>query len=159
MNTLSFSPRLACSEDLEQILSIESKCYPEPWSADHFIQEMQKPYARVFVLTDDETDNAVAGYVVYWVQAEGTSLLNIAIDPKFRNLGFAFNLMQIMIKETVREEIPRIVLEVRESNQEAIHLYEKIGFKKTTERKKFYQNGETAWIMEIKTSDINTPIQ
>ena len=68
-------------------------------------------------------------------------------------------LMQVMINEVVREEIPRIVLEVRKSNERAIALYERIGFRTTHERKKFYQDGESALVMEIKTSDIETMIQ
>jgi ribosomal protein S18 acetylase RimI-like enzyme len=59
----------------------------------------------------------------------------------------------------VREEIPRTVLEVRASNGGAIRLYEKAGFKKTHERKGFYSDGETAWVMELKTSDITTLLQ
>ncbi len=159
MNSLSMSPRPAASDDLEQILSIEKLSYPEPWSSDHFIEEMQKTYARVLVLTDDETDTVVSAYIIYWVQAEGVSLLNVAVNPKWRGLGFAKKLMSVMINEAVREEIPRIILEVREGNLDALSMYEKIGFKKTGARKSFYSNGDTAIIMELKTSDIDTMIQ
>lgn len=155
----SFSPRLASSEDLEQILTIEKQCYPEPWSADHFVVEIERTISRVLVLTDDETDSIVIGYIVYWLQTEGASLLNVSIDPKWRGLGFAQRLMQIMIKEVVREEIPRLILEVRKSNQSAISLYQKIGFKTTHTREKFYKDGEAALVMELKTSDIQTLIQ
>jgi hypothetical protein len=34
-----------------------------------------------------------------------------------------------------------------------------MGFAKTHERKQFYSNGETAWVMELRTSDIQTPLQ
>ena len=67
-------------------------------------------------------------------------------------------LMQAMIKEAVKEDISRIVLEVRESNKNAIELYTTIGFKVTHEREKFYSNGETALVMEIKTSDASASI-
>lgn len=154
-----FSPRPACSDDLEQILFIEQASYPEPWSADHFIAEMQKPYSKTLVLTDDETDASVVGYIIYWVQAEGASLLNVAVHPKWRGLGFAKRLIQEMIKEIVRDEISKIVLEVRESNQNAIFLYEKIGFKLTHRRAKFYSDGEAALVYEIKTSDVPSVIQ
>jgi len=157
MNSVSIRP--AVSDDLEQILAIEKVSYPEPWGSDHFIEEFKKPFARTLVLTDDETDSIVVGYIVYWLQAEGVSLLNVCVNPKWRTLGFSKMLMHAMINEAVREEIPRIVLEVRESNTEAIALYQRIGFKTIHERKGFYHDGETALVMEIKTSEIQTMVQ
>ena len=157
MNTVSTRP--AVEEDLESMLKIEAASYPEPWSAEHFRQEMQKPYARVLVLTDDETDAIILGYITYWVQVEGASLLNIAVAPNWRHFGFARRLMQTMVNEVVRDEIPKITLEVRESNSGAIALYQTMGFTKTHERKKFYSNGETAWVMELKTSELSGMVQ
>jgi len=155
----SMSLRPATEDDLPAILEIEQESYPEPWTESHFKQEMKTPYSRVFVLTDDETDSIVLGYLVYWLQAEGTSLLNVAVGQKWRGLGLGRLLLSAMIKETVREEIPRAILEVRESNQKAISVYEHLGFRKTHERKQFYSNGESAVVMELKTSDITSPLQ
>ncbi len=153
------SPRPASVDDLPAILEIERESHPEPWSEIHFQKELDTPYSRVMVLTDDETDSIVLGYLVYWLQAEGVSLLNITIAPKWRGLGLSRLLMSTMINEAVREEIPRIILEVRASNEQAIGVYEHIGFKRTHERKGFYSNGETAIVMEVKTSDIPAILQ
>ena len=155
----TFSLRPLTADDLPQVRAIETKSYPQPWTAQHFQVELDRPYTRALVLTDDDTDQIVVGYIVYWVQAEGISLLNIAVDPKWRGFGFGFNLMQAMIKEAVSEDISRIVLEVRESNQNAIALYERIGFKVTHRRKNFYADGETAFVMEIKTSEASHLLQ
>ena len=153
------SARPAVEDDLKQILRIEAQCYPEPWKIAHFEEEFKKPFTRAIVLTDDETDSIVIGYIVYWLQAEGVSLLNIAVDPHWRGFCFGMKLMQTMIKEAVKEDIPRIILEVRKSNQAAIDLYTRIGFKVCHERKNFYSNGETALVMEIKTSEASGTIQ
>jgi ribosomal-protein-alanine N-acetyltransferase len=154
----SVSVRPAVIEDFEQMATLEVQCYSEPWSLDHFAVEFEKPYSRMMVLTDDETDTLVVGYIVYWVQVEGVSLLNVTVATKWRGLGFAQKLMRVMVNETVRDEIARIVLEVRKGNTEAIRLYDKLGFKKTHERKGFYKDGETAIVMEIKTSELSTSI-
>jgi ribosomal-protein-alanine N-acetyltransferase len=153
------SPRPASVDDLTAILEIERESYPEPWSEIHFQKEMNTAYSRVMVLTDDETDSIVLGYLVYWLQAEGVSLLNVTVAPKWRGLGLSRILLSTMINETVREEIPRIILEVRASNEQAIGVYEHIGFKRTHERKGFYSNGESAIVMELKTSDIPAILQ
>ena len=52
------------------------------------------------------------------------------------------------IEECYKEKIKYITLEVRVSNQRAIYLYEKFGFKSLGVRKKYYQdNNEDALIM------------
>ena len=153
------SIRPLVEDDLKQVLMIETQSYPQPWSKTAFEAELGKPYTRALALTDDETDSIVIGYIVYWVQTDGISLLNVTVDPKWRGFGFGMKLMQAMIKEAVQEDIPRIVLEVRESNKSAISLYQSIGFTITHERKRFYSNGETALVMEIKTSDAPSVLQ
>jgi ribosomal-protein-alanine N-acetyltransferase len=153
------SIRPLVEDDLKKALMIEAQSYPQPWSKSSFEAEMTKPFTRALVLTDDETDSIVIGYIIYWVQADGISLLNVAVDPKWRGFGFGLKLMQAMIKEAVQEDIPRIILEVRESNKNAVALYQSIGFKITHERKKFYSDGETALVMEIKTSDAPAVLQ
>ena len=153
------SPRPACPEDLDSVLTIEGASHPRPWSRSGFEKELSTPWSRFLVLTDDETDSRIFAYIVYWIQTEGVSLLNITVAPESRGLGLSRKLMQLMIQETIREEIPRILLEVRESNLTAIRLYESCGFKKTHERSGFYADGESAWVMESRTEGIETPIQ
>ncbi len=162
MSTSSGIPvsiRPMVDDDLKQALQIEMQSYPQPWSLANFESELKNPITRALVLTDDETDSIVVGYIFYWVQAEGISLLNVAVDPKWRGFGFGMKLMQAMIKEAVQEDLPRIILEVRASNTGAIELYQSIGFIVTHERKRFYADGETALVMEIKTSDATGMIQ
>ncbi len=153
------SPRPACLEDLVSVLKIEGLSHPLPWSRAGFEKELTIAWSRFLVLTDDETDSRIFGYIVYWIQTEGVSLLNITVAPEWRGMGLSRMLMQLMIQETIREDIPRILLEVRASNQTAISLYESCGFKKTHERKNFYADGESAWVMESRTEGIETPIQ
>lgn len=137
------------------MLEIERQCFPQPWSREAFEVELSKPYSRVMVLTDDETDSVVVAYIIYWLQAEGVSLHTIAVAPQWRGFGFAKKLMSLMINETVREEIPKVTLEVRASNLAAIALYRSLGFIQTHERKQFYQDGETALVFCLKTSELS----
>jgi len=157
--TMNASPRPATPDDLEQVLKIESQSFPHPWTRSQFQAELERPYSRFYVLTDDETDEFVHGYIVYWLQAEGVSLLTVAIHPDDRGLGLGPKLLRTMVNEAVRDEIPKVMLEVRSSNLAAIKLYEKLGFKETHARPHFYQNGETAIVMELKTSELSGIIQ
>ncbi|MBC7396907.1 MAG: GNAT family N-acetyltransferase, partial [Bdellovibrionales bacterium] len=100
----SVSPRPATPDDLRQMLAIESASYPQPWQKEHFTSEMEKAFARILVLTDDETDSTVVGYIVYWIHAEEVSLLNITLSPSWRGFGYARKLMTVMINDAVRDE-------------------------------------------------------
>ncbi len=159
MQTESFSLRPVSEDDLEALVKIDAINSPEPWTLTHFKEELKKPYSKTLVLTDDETDTQVIGFITYWVQVEGVSLLNISVHPDWKNLGFGQKLMRAMINEAVRDEIAKIALEVRESNLGAIRLYERSGFKKTHERKNFYHNGETGIVMELQTSSVPGVVQ
>jgi ribosomal-protein-alanine N-acetyltransferase len=157
--SLQASLRPATRDDLAQILAIEAKSYPAPWTSGQFTAELTTPRSKFLVLTDDETDELILGYIIYWVQVEGVSLLNVTVHPDWRGLGSATRMLRAMINETVRDEIPKAILEVRVSNGAAIRLYEKVGFVKTHERKNFYHDGETAIVMELKTSELSGLLQ
>ena len=159
METEAFSLRPVSEDDLSLLAKIDALNSPEAWTLQHFKEELKKAYSKTIVLTDDETDSIVAGFITYWVQVEGVSLLNISVHPDWKNLGFGKRLLGAMINEAVRDDIAKIALEVRESNVGAIRLYERAGFKKTHERKNFYQNGETGIVMELQTSTVPGVVQ
>jgi len=56
-------------------------------------------------------------------------LLHIAVKNGYRNAGFGTEMMQILIEESRRIGLKLLHLTVFDSNQQAKHLYEKIGFK------------------------------
>lgn len=145
-----FSLRPAAVDDLDRILEIEKVAQPVgAWSRKSFEAEFEKPYSRFLVLTDDETDTKLAGYLVYWVLFEEASLQTIAVDTAFRGLGMAKQMMRSMIAEAVRQGAKRVNLEVRKSNAPALHLYQGLGFTVSQVRKQFYSDGEDAYQMTL----------
>lgn len=144
-----FSLRPAAEEDLPAILKIEGQSYPLPWTEEAFRLELQKPFASFLVLTDDETDSKIAGYVVYWALFDETHVLNLAVNPDWRGLGFGQRLMRQVINESLRKELKRVFLEVRKSNEGAVTLYQKLGFFIDHVKKKFYEDGEDAYFMVL----------
>src|SRR4051812_4772749 len=83
-----FSLRNATPEDLPPILEIERQLYPSPWTEENFRAEFQKPYSRFFVLTDDETDSVLAGYIIFWLLFDECQILNVAVRLDHRGQGF-----------------------------------------------------------------------
>jgi ribosomal-protein-alanine N-acetyltransferase len=149
----SFSLRPATSEDVAQILLIEQKVYPvAPWTEEGLSAELTKPFSKFLLYTDDETDSKIAGYIIYWMLLEDCRILNLAVDLPFRGLGLGQQLIAHAINDAMRQEFPRVSLEVRKSNTPAIQLYQKMKFTISQVRKRFYSNGEDAYEM---TLDLN----
>ena len=73
--------------------------------------------------------------------------MNVAVDPDERRQGIATALLERLF-ELVGDEDARYTLEVRESNDGAISLYERFGFRAAGVRRRYYQdNGEDALMM------------
>jgi ribosomal-protein-alanine N-acetyltransferase len=143
------SIRRATAEDLDAVLAIETRVHPVAWTRGNFEGEAAKPYSTTWVLTDDETDARVFGYAVFWSLDDSLEILNIAVDLEARGLGLAKLMLQHIIREGLKREAKRLILDVRKSNLPAIGLYQRAGFAITQVRKAFYGNGEDAYHMTL----------
>ena len=143
-----FSLRPATEEDLDRVSKIEGSVQLVPWTRKHFEEELQKPYSRFLILTDDETDTLIAGFIVYWIQEEDLHILNVAVDTPYRGKGMGRFLMRKAMDDARQSRCKRLILEVRKSNDRAVQLYHAMGFEITFIRKNFYSDGEDAYQME-----------
>ena len=141
------SLRPVTEEDLPQILQIEGRVHLAPWTLDNFRGELAKPYTSFLVLTDDETDAVIYGYIVGQMLFDECQILNVAVDLPHRGLGYAKLMMRKMAGLSVQKGIRRITLEVRKSNLAAVQLYHGLGLSIRQIRKQFYSNGEDAYFM------------
>jgi ribosomal-protein-alanine N-acetyltransferase len=98
-------------------------------------------YSRVYLY---EEEGKVLGFIHVDSHFEIMDLINIIVLKEYQNKGIGNKLLEFVVNN---EEYEKIMLEVRESNANAIHLYEKYGFKEIYRRKKYYGE-EDAVIME-----------
>ncbi|NLD18927.1 MAG: ribosomal protein S18-alanine N-acetyltransferase [Clostridiales bacterium] len=138
--------RQANEKDVEPIYEIERLCFPDPWSRDSLRYELEENPRAFYIAA--EIDEKVVGYAgLWWIEDEG-HITNVAVRPGFRNRRIATGIISVLIEFTVSKGIKHHTLEVRSSNEAAIGLYEKHGFKVEGVRKKYYlNNGEDALIM------------
>ena len=85
----TFTLRPIAEDDIKPFLEIEKRVHVSPWTEENFRLELSKPYSHFLVMTDDETDSKIAGYIIYWVLFEDCQILNIVVDLPFRGLGMA----------------------------------------------------------------------
>lgn len=150
MELPGYSLRKATAEDLSQVLAIENRAYSCPWSKESFLAELKKPYSHFLLMTDDETDSVVAGYVIFWMLFDECQILNLAVSLDHRGEGFANKMLRKTIDLAIKAGLKRVVLDVRKSNASAISLYQGLGFVIAHIRKGHYSNGEDAYQMVLE---------
>ena len=97
-----------------------------------------------------EKNDEILGYCGYYGVLDEAEITNVAVHPDMRNRGIGRDMVSALLSKANKAGIKRVLLEVRESNDPAIHLYEELGFKKLGIRKDFYeQPRENAYIMEM----------
>lgn len=110
-----------------------------------------------------KSQDKIVGYCAYYLKLafslkgfEKQSVVSsIATDVEFRGKGFAERLLKESIKEMKLNNISSILLFVNINNKPAIHLYEKIGFKKIKKMEKICGLNETCYKMELKLIGTN----
>lgn len=129
--------------DLPQVIAIERRAFPTPWSLAMFVLELSKPSGICLAAS---RDGVLVGYLVCSRYDTVWHVMNVAVDPEERRTGIATTLLDELFGRGGEEE--RYTLEVRESNTAAIGLYERFGFLSAGLRRRYYQdNGENALIM------------
>jgi ribosomal-protein-alanine N-acetyltransferase len=134
--------RLAYS-DLPAVIAIERRSFPSPWSLAMFVLELSKPSGICLAAA---TEQGLTGYLVCSRYADVWHLMNVAVAPETRRQGIATTLMQRLFEQAGDDA--RFTLEVRTSNEEAIAMYRRFGFRPAGRRRRYYHdNGEDALIM------------
>jgi [ribosomal protein S18]-alanine N-acetyltransferase len=133
--------------DLSAIEEIERSSYPTPWSRSMFAGELTKPSSICLGAFDGETD-ALLGYLVISRYVDAWHVMNVAVDPRHRRRGIAASLLERLFEVTAGDGRRGYTLEVRVSNESAIKLYERAGFRARGIRRGYYtDNREDALIM------------
>ncbi len=132
--------------DIDQILAIERASFPLPWLEQHFLDEINSPVA--FPLTAFDLDGQVTGYICPMQVLDEGHILNVAVAPACRGTGVGRLLVQRVLDDCCASGGAFVSLEVRVSNVAAISLYQQLGFIEVGRRKRYYENGEDALMME-----------
>ncbi len=137
--------RRAGAGDLAQILSIEGRSNPVPWSRQFIANELQRAEGVMLVATEGRE---VIGYIACAGQGDAWHVLNVAVDPGCRARGVGGVLVDAAIAALDGHPYRRYTLEVRVSNEPAIRLYRSRGFTDAGVRPRYYSdNQEDALIM------------
>ena len=134
---------------IKEIARLEKECFSTPWS-EQTIEDAFKTGTRFFVA---QKDNSVLGYVGISAILDEGYITNVAVFPEARQQGVASALLNSLFEFAKENSLSFISLEVRESNNAAISLYQKFGFKTEGKRKNFYSAPQEDALIMTKRFD------
>jgi len=130
--------------DLPQVIAIERRAFPTPWSLAMFVLELSKPSGICLAAV---RDGSIVGYLVCSRYERVWHVMNIAVDDRLRRQGIATALLERLFAEADGPGA-QYTLEVRASNSAGMALYEGLGFRHAGMRRGYYHdNHEDAVIM------------
>ncbi|MHA1220220.1 MAG: GNAT family N-acetyltransferase [Candidatus Heimdallarchaeota archaeon] len=145
--------------DIDAVQNVNKTCLPENYPRFFFREIFEKFPEGFNVAIMDETGE-IAAYEMTRIE-KGLSnfghgickkghIISIAVLPEYRRIGIAKMLMESADTALRLRDVKEVYLEVRESNNSAIYLYQQLGYSTQKISKRYYSDGESAIIMVNK---------
>jgi len=139
--------------DLSPVSAIEQASFLTPWAEKDFIKALaqnQGTLCWVAEWIEEPHPPRVVANVIVWLILDEAHIGTLAVHPEYRGRSIARRLLAKVLLEATRLGATHALLEVRASNHDALHLYNKCGFAVVGVRKGYYQDaGEDALLMTL----------
>ena len=148
-------------EDIQAVVEINMETLPEHYS-DYFYYEILAEFPETFLVA--EFDCTIVGYVMCRVEygfshlkklglARKGHIVSIAVKDQHRGKGVGTLLVKASQDAMVKKDASESYLEVRVTNDEAISLYQRLGYTVTSRLEAYYKDGEAALVMATKLGE------
>lgn len=139
------------NEDIQTVITLEETVFGHTLGYDMLYNEINNhDFAHYFV---DEVDGEIIGYAGLWINDDIGQIVNFLVKPNYQNQGLGKAWVAFIMSFFKQNEVHIVSLEVRETNEKAIHLYESFGFKKSYKRLKYYDNKVDAHVLIWRDND------
>ena len=123
------------------VAELENLCFSDPWSINSVASELKNPLSLWLVAMEGER---LAGYIGSQSVLGESDMMNVAVHPDFRRRGIAEALVLELARALKEKGNHSLSLEVRQTNEPAKKLYEKLGFEQVGLRPNYYRNPREA---------------
>ncbi|WFS60896.1 ribosomal protein S18-alanine N-acetyltransferase [Pseudodesulfovibrio thermohalotolerans] len=121
--------------DVGDLIELEALCFDYHWTEEQFLLGLE---AGAFKVIGVRRGGILAGYMAFSLIADEMEILNLAVHPDFRRQGLGEALLARSFEICRQSGIAKSFLDVKVSNDPALALYRKFGYKKIGIRKKYY---------------------
>ena len=136
--------------DLPIFVSLDKELFPySPWTAGQYKEELSSP-TRHFVVALDEASSIIGYAGVFAPGATEADILTVGVIPEHRGKGIAKALMALITDWAIAQGSTAMMLEVKTGNDDAIGLYESLGYLKLNIRKDYFGTGLDAQVMRLE---------
>ena len=129
--------RLAERRDIGELLVIEEAQFPEPLTKRILLDEIENTETRRYTVAYEK--NRIVGYLGVMFVLNELHINTIGTLPEEEGRGIATSLLDDAWADAKKRGITRATLEVAVSNQRAIDLYYRYGFRPVGVRKNYYE--------------------
>ncbi len=137
-------------KDLGNVLEIDERSFKIPWTYSLFLNELNSEHAvNLTVHHYDAIADPVVSFMCFQLIIDEMHILRFAVDPDWRNRGVGMWVLERSLEKAKNKGAVVAFLEVRSSNDSALSLYRKFGFKKIGTRKGYYgKTGDDALVLK-----------
>ena len=132
----------ASIKQLDELFRIEEDCFDQEAFTKQQIAYLLSDFNTVALIAKTSVD--IAGFVIAQIEVEENDeyghIVTINVAPKFRRKGVATKLLQEIENFLKQRSINQIRLEVREDNNAALKLYNKLDYKTQGKLDRYYGN-------------------
>lgn len=152
MTCLKLQLKPLSSNQLEQAVALDQLCFGGLWTLEGYQREIANPNSTLLILTIPNAESfdqeQIIGLGCYWAILEEAHITMLAVHPDFQGQGLGKLLIYHLLESAYQRQLERATLEVKATNEVALGLYTKFGFKIAGRRKGYYQDtGEDALIL------------
>ncbi|MFM6395318.1 GNAT family N-acetyltransferase, partial [Planktothrix sp.] len=154
--------QLLTDDQLSAVVELDQRCLGGLWTRDGYQREIDSPNSDLIIwkrVNENEnsqpileelqlpkialkdisiSDHEVIGIGCLWAILEEAHITVLAIDPEYQGKGLGQGLLFALLVSAWKRKLERATLEVKVTNQRAINLYQKFGFKQAGRRKGYY---------------------
>lgn len=145
--------RAMLQSDIDTVYAVELAAHRAPWSSDILSDCVLVGYDCRILEIDNGKGFEIASYIISRYNDTSCHVLNLCVAPALQGKGHGPCLLQHVIDSPARSVVDTIILEVRPSNQHALHVYQKMGFEQVATKRDYYRddNGvEDAVVLQKK---------
>ncbi len=137
------------AEDIQEVVELEADTL-SAWSREHLEDELQQSAGFQF-LVRNKTKKRILAVLLGRIAADEAEILKLSVAEFARNKGLGYQLLDFSVNYCSTRGVKNCFLELRESNEAARSLYEKLGFITAGTRRNYYDGPvEDAILMQFK---------